>query len=161
ADPPCSSNSSRCLQVLRNYLTRTDWWFGDSYSTICPGDPSDKTFPCMNVDMQHKSIISRIFQGDSFDVNNITQLLRVRFYVPAGSYRACGRIFNVPSVSMDQDLDFSQRTVLDSWSLQKRPAITWDAIPGVLYTLVAYNVDLLQLAGLWVNIKGGDSALGY
>ncbi|BFZ04085.1 hypothetical protein BsWGS_07124 [Bradybaena similaris] len=159
---PCNSTDSQgCLQALRSYLRRTDWWFGDSYSSKCPDGVKEETLACMNPDKQHKSIISRILGTDSSDVNNVTQLLHVRYYVPGGSYRACGHIFNVPSMYMDQDLDFSQPTGMDSWSTRNRPAVTWDAEPGVSYTLVAYNVDLLQLAGLWVNIMGGDSALGH
>ncbi|XP_059168045.1 uncharacterized protein C56G2.4-like [Physella acuta] len=158
---PCNvGNDTYCLQGVRDFLTRTTWWFGANYSAGCPDSKKDKVAACINPDTTKTTIISRLLQRDDFDVSSITQFLRMRFYVPAGSYISCGYKVNAPAVFMDVDLDSTHTIHTDTWTLQRRPAITWKPEAGAVYTLMAYDVGQMMLGGLWVNIRGGDSALG-
>ncbi|CAL1547269.1 unnamed protein product [Lymnaea stagnalis] len=160
-ETPCNvGNDTKCLLGVRDYLTTPTWWFGDAYSTACPESTRSKNPACLNPDPTQKTVISRLLQRTNFDVSKITQFLRMRFYTSAGSYVTCGHKITVPNVFMDADVDSTHVSYLDMWVLARRPAITWEPEPGAMYTLVAYDVGQMNLAGLWVNIGGGDSALG-
>ena len=44
----------------------------------------------------------------------------------------------------------------DSWVLNHRPNVTWQAQAGEKYTLVFWDAGHFQLHGMWVNTDGGS-----
>ena len=44
----------------------------------------------------------------------------------------------------------------DSWVLNHRPRVTWQAQAGEKYTLVFWDAGHFQLHGMWVNTDGGS-----
>ncbi|BFZ04087.1 hypothetical protein BsWGS_07126 [Bradybaena similaris] len=161
-DTPCNvNNDTYCLLGVRQTFVSTGYWFGDEYRTRCPNGTANMDFVCMNSDLNHTTIASRLLRVDNFNTSIIEQFLRIRYNTPTkGSYIACGHQFDVDVNIMTIDLDNTHTIYLDSWVLGHRPTITFNYAQGQLYTIVAYDAGYTRLGGMWVNLQSGDLATG-